>query len=307
MSGRIARRPPGPDFIVIGFSKCGSTSLCAMLAEHPEIGMSTPKETNFYLWEHHRGQAWYEACFAGSRPGQLRGEGSVFYSATEWEGLAGPRIVAANPRVKLVWIARHPLERLESSYREAHHSGHLFRYHAPYSIGEYLADAPVAVADTRYRRRLDRYLALVPAEQCFVLFLEDLIREPARELARLHAFLGVRPWPAADRGPNQWLNRGGEKLYDSRLLRLARRTPGLERLVRKAGGDRIDRLGRRIGLRRRFAGPIRWRPGERDRVLDELRDDATGLLRFAGKPADFWDLGSPQADAVVRHGGRRAG
>lgn len=294
-------RPAGPDFIVIGFSKCGSTSLCAMLAEHPEICMSTPKETNFYLWQHHRGQTWYDGCFAGERSGQLRGEGSVFYSATEWEGLAATRIIAANPQVKLVWIARHPLKRLESSYREAHHGGQLFGYHAPYSIGEYLADAPVAVDDTRYLRRLSHYLDLLPTSQFHVLFLEDLVADRHGELARLHTFLGVRPWrPNAGPEPRR-LNSGEAKLYDSRLLRLARQTPGLRRLLRKAGSDRVDALGRRLGLRRPFAGPIHWQAGERERVLSELRGDAIGLLKFAGKPTDFWDLEAPQADAKVRH------
>lgn len=288
---------PGPDFIVIGFSKCGSTSLCAMLGEHPEICMSTPKETNYFLWQHSRGEAWYENCFAGMQPGQLRGEGSVFYSNTACEKQAAPRILSANPRVKLIWIARHPIKRLESNYRELHHSGHLYCRDAPFSIGEYVVNTPYALDDTFYFRRLSHYLELFPDEQFHVLFLEDLVANRAMELARIHAFLGVQPWSPEETPEDCWLNSGSEKLYDSRLLRLARRTPGIRRLVHKAGGGRVDRLGRLTGLRRPFRGPIHWRPGERERVLDTLRDDALGLLRFAGKPADFWDLGPPAPSA----------
>lgn len=289
----------GPDFIVIGFSKCGSTSLCAILGEHPGICMSTPKETNFFLWQYGRGPAWYQRCFPGLQPGQVRGEGSVFYSATACEQEAASRILAANPQVKLIWIARHPLKRLESSYREIHHSGHIYGYQAPYSIGEYLADSPFAVDDTRYRRRLDHYLSLFPAEQFHVLFLEDLVADRAAELARIHAFLGVQPWQPDATAEACWLNSGGEKLYDSWLLRRGRSTPGIRRLVHTLGGHRIDALGRVTGLRRPFHGPIAWRPGERERILDTLRDDALGLLRLAGKPADFWDLGA--AAPPTRH------
>lgn len=285
-----AHAAPGPDFIVIGFGKCGSTSLCSMLGEHPGICMSTPKETNYFVWEYGRGPGWYQACFRELRPGQVQGEGSIFYSNVACEGEAAPRIHAANPQVKLIWIARHPIKRLESNYREIHHSGHLYGYEAPYSIGDYVTDNAYTLDDTRYFRRLAHYLNYFPAEQFHVLFLEDLVANREGELARISAFLGLQPWSSVRPAEDCWLNNGNEKLYDSRLLRWARRTRGLRSLLQKAGGPRVDAVGRRMGLRRPFRGPIQWRPGERERVVDELRDDALDLLQFAGKPADFWDL-----------------
>lgn len=283
---------PRPDFIVIGFSKCASTSLCAMLGEHPEICMSEPKETNYYLWANDRGPAWYQSCFAGFQPGQLQGDGSVFYASTACEQQAAPRILAAKPDVKLIWIARHPIKRLESSYREAHHSGHIYGEEPPYFIADFLAKHPFALDDNRYFCRLRHYLDLFPPEQFHVLLLEDLVADRAGELARIHTFLGVTPVPHAVAADDCWLNSGSEKFYDSKLLRLARQAPGVRRLVLKAGGHRVDAFGRRTGLRRPFRGPIHWRPGERERVLDELRDDCLGLLRCAGKPDDAWDLGA---------------
>lgn len=283
---------PSPDFIVIGFGKCGSTSLCAMLGEHPEICMASPKETNYFLWNYAHGPGWYRDCFPDFRPGQQRGEGSVFYSTKACEAEAAPRILAANPAVKLIWIARHPIKRLESNFREIHHSGHIYGYEAPYAIVDYVLDGAYTLDDNRYVARLSHYLELFPAEQFHVLFLEDLVADQARELARVHAFLGVTPMPHAGAADDCWLNSGSEKLYDTSPLRWARRTRGIRTLVQKAGGRRVDWVGRRTGLRRPFRGPISWGPGDRERVLDELRDDALGLLRFAGKPDDFWDLGA---------------
>jgi len=294
------RGPVGPDFIVSGFSKCGSTSLCAMLATHPGICMSNPKETNFFLWEYGRGWDWYHDRFRGFLPGQLRGEGSVFYSATECETEAVTRIVRANPQVRLVWIARHPVKRLESSYREAHHGGHFFGFEAPYSIGDYLREAPVAVEDTRYWRRLDTYLQRLPESQFHVLFLEDLVAEPDAVLARLAAFLGIAAPPRTDPHDGHWLNRGTEKLYDSRAMRLLRRLPLSRGLVRRADPAVIDRWGRLCRLRRPFRGPIHWQRDDLARVLDRVRDDAVRLLHFAGKPTDYWNLAVPEPDAVVR-------
>lgn len=283
---------PFPDFIVIGFSKCGSTSLCSMLDAHPEIAMARQKETNFFLWQYKQGWDWYRNQFSGSVSRQLRGDGSVFYSATVWEHKASRRIVAANPQVKLVWIARHPLKRLESSYREAHHGGHYFRFHAPYSIGEYLREASVAIDDTRYWSRLNHYRDLLPDSQFHVLFLEDLISNREVELGRLFAFLGVSQTLPRSVDGADWLNKGEDKFYDSRLMRFFRTAPVLRRIVQAAGPDVVDRAARRIGLRRPFVGPIHWQNRDRDRALDAVREDARRLLRFAGKPTNFWDLSS---------------
>ncbi|MEX0671144.1 MAG: sulfotransferase [Pirellulales bacterium] len=281
-----------PDFIVIGFSKCGSTSLCSMLDAHPEIAMTRQKESNFFLWNYKQGWEWYRDQFSGSVPQQLRGDGSVFYSATEWERTASRRIAAANPRVKLVWIARHPLKRLESSYREAHHSGHYFHFHAPYSIGEYLRQTSAAIDDTRYWSRLNHYRDLLPDSQFHVLFLEDLMANREAELGRLFAFLGVSQTLPRSHDAADWLNKGADKFYDSRLMRFCRTAPVLRRCVKAAGTDVVNRAGRRIGLRRPFVGPIHWHDRDRAWAHDAVREDALRLLQFAGKPTDFWNFSS---------------
>ena len=40
-----------PNFIVIGASKCGTTSLYAYLKQHPEIFLSHIKETHFFSFD----------------------------------------------------------------------------------------------------------------------------------------------------------------------------------------------------------------------------------------------------------------
>lgn len=84
---------PGPDFIVIGFSRCGTTSLCSMLDAHPAVCMSRRKENNFFLWNYQHGWDWYRDQFSGALPHHLRGDGSVFYSATSWEQTAAAPVL----------------------------------------------------------------------------------------------------------------------------------------------------------------------------------------------------------------------
>jgi hypothetical protein len=59
-----------PTFLIIGAMKCGTTSLYYYLAEHPDIGMSRRKETNFFVETHNweQGRDWYAHRFPDEPP-----------------------------------------------------------------------------------------------------------------------------------------------------------------------------------------------------------------------------------------------
>ena len=63
-----------PNLIVIGGLKCGTTSLHHYLNLHPEIGMSRPKELNFFVEELNWGLGadWYRGHFPAGRPSAAR-------------------------------------------------------------------------------------------------------------------------------------------------------------------------------------------------------------------------------------------
>ena len=88
-------------------------------------------------------------------------------------------------------------------------------------------------------------------------------------------------------------------------MRFLRNAPVLRRWVMAVGPNFVDRAGRGSGLRRPFAEPILWKDRDRAWALDEVREDALRLLRFAGKPSDFWDLAGSRA-AIVPGSGRRS-
>lgn len=278
------------DFIVAGFSKCGTTTLCSLLDEHPDIFIPEMKETAFFAWAFHRkGWDWYRSLFEPGRGVRLHGEGTTFYTAAQWERMSCDRIVRYVPGVKLILIARHPILRLESAYRENHHSGHLLNVRAPYGIGPFLRAFPNTVADTLFWQRINTYRSHFPDERFHVMFLEDLRRDPQRELARCFEFLGVDPsFRVRDVARRE--NSGEEKLYDSWLMRFIRSHRRLNRYWGRMEPQQQDRWGRRLGLRRPFRGPVRWRREDYQWVIDQIADDARQFLAFYGKPADFWDL-----------------
>lgn len=277
------------DFLVPGVSKCGTTTLCYLLGEHPEVFIPEIKEPNYFVSEDLAEQRpFYEELFAPAVPGQLLGEGSQLYSAVEFEKLASARLREHNREMKLIFSVRNPLKRIESSYREHHHSGPNYAINAPFGIDAAMTELPALLEDSRYWRRLQNYRRHFRDDQILVIFLEDLQRDPQQVLRQCYEFLGVNSRFVNTVADSTQLNAGEEKLYDTRLLRYLRTHPRTGFKIARLPIPTQDRLFRRFGLRRPFTRPIRWSAEARARVVHTLRADVAEFLAFCGRPADFW-------------------
>ena len=212
------------DFLVPGFSKCGTTTLCGLLAQHPELYIPELKEPWYFSSKDFpRRQAEYMGHFSPALPGQLLGEGSVSYSGSGSEDVAIARIKENNPDCRFIFIARNPLHRIESSYREMHHSGVKFGLNAPFSMAENLAVFPQMVKDSLFFERISKYVDAFGRDSIMVLFLEDLTRQPQAEMEKCFLHLGVDSKFAIATALR--LNEGTSKLYDTRVLRYLRTRP----------------------------------------------------------------------------------
>jgi hypothetical protein len=145
-----------PTFIVIGAMKSGTTSLYYYLSEHPEIGMSSQKETDFFIAENNyeRGLTWYESLFDGSS--KARGEASPNYTKGHLFPGVPARMSDVVPEAKLIYLARDPIERLVSHYAGSRAAGREDR-----ALPEALADLDDCnyVQTSRYHRQREPYLA----------------------------------------------------------------------------------------------------------------------------------------------------
>lgn len=285
------------DFVIPGFSKCGTTTLCALLGEHPQIFIPAIKEPCHFAYEYAKGWARYEKFYRDAAPGQLCGDGSTCYSSAEYAPISCQRLLQAFPDVRLIFIARDPITRLESSYRELHHKGYRFAVNAPYSIAETLEQFPNMVADTMYWRLINVYRDRIPDERILVLFLEDFQQDPAAAVKRCFEFLGVQSdLPIGQ--PQRRLNTRDEKRYDSRLMRFIRTHQRTNEFWENLSDRQRQRWERILKLRRPFRGALRWPDVTRARLIEQIGEDARRFLTFYGKPADFWDL-SPRARAAA--------
>lgn len=286
----MSSAPQRIDFIVAGINKCGTTTLCSLLDNHPKVFFSTNKEPFFFSSDNYADH-WPDYCalFDGARADQLCGEGSTFYSTHDLEVRSRDRILLHYPEVRLIFIVRNPLRRIESSYREFHHSGPYFGINdVPFDIGEALQRFPQLVEDSRYWTRLQNYRARVPDSRIHVVFLEDLKRDPAAVMAGCFRFLGLAPVAAS--GAKRQLNAGEDKLFDTPLLRKLRNAQWFGPRLARVPLARQDAVFRRIGLRRPFPPGHRivWPADTLAWLMARIGDDAGQLLAHCGKPADFW-------------------
>ncbi len=279
---------PAVNFIIPGFSKCGTTTLCSLLSQHPEIFIPEIKEPNFFIWKDYNSR-WqgYASLFSEVGGATVLGEGSTFYTGINSEVRSREAILEHYPDIRLIFIARDPIHRLESSFREYHHSGARFGLAPPYELEEALKAYPNLTSDTLYWTRFNNYRRFVPAEHIHLLFLEDLEAQPEVELKRCFEFLGVDGNVKISDNTRR-LNTGSSKLYDTRLYRLIRTNPPFGRRLGKIPLHRKDAIARPLGLRRPFKKPIKWTQGAITLLLDQFGDEMSKYLEYAGKPQDYW-------------------
>jgi hypothetical protein len=243
MLGRMATAwgRPGPDFVIIGAQKCGTTSLYNYLLRHPAVAPATKRSIKFFdhgpNWA--KGGTWYRAHFPfawkrtapAGRP--LVGECTPSYLV---HPLGPRRVHETAPETRLIVLLRNPVDRAYSAYHHQHRKGReSLSFEAALArererVGnEYRrlsTDRRFVAQDYRhysyvgwgcYVEHLEPWLQTFKREQIHIALTEDLAGDSAGTLAQVHAFLGL---PAVRLDDYPRLNAGR---YDSLEPRLRQR------------------------------------------------------------------------------------
>ena len=245
-----------PNFFILGAPKCGTTSLAAWLANHPEVFIPGVRETalkepHFFNTDHRNprrpSRAGYEALFRNADGAAAVGEASVWYLASH---AAVPAILEYNPEARFIACLRNPVPMAYSlhnqqlftgvepirSFRRAweaqdararslllprHAEPQHLQYGAMCSLGSQLA----------------RLFEQAPRERVHLVFLDDLARDPVGTFRGVTEFLGVTPQPPVGETENH---------------AVARRSLLLSRI-----GQRVEGLKRALGIERSL-GLFEW-------------------------------------------------
>jgi hypothetical protein len=275
-----------PTFLIIGAMKAGTTSLYHYLRSHPQIFMPDEKEVMFFDARHawSRGVDWYAEQFA-SAPAEAAALGEASTSYTKFPVVQGvpERIAAVLPDVRLIYVLRHPVDRMRSHYLYLLSRGKERR-----PIQQAFTEDPAYLDTSRYAMQIEQYLPHLPLDRFLFVDSRQLANERATTLRSIYGFLGVdEGWasPVVDRE----FFRSSERRMKPGLTQKLRGVPGVATLA-----ARVPRPVRTLA-RRLPADPV---DVERGRIDDDLRrrleetlaDDVRRLRAYLPPGFDGWGL-----------------
>jgi hypothetical protein len=188
-----------PNFIIGGAMKSGTSSMHAMLAQHPDIFIPTEEigffdidniiehyDFSFYdkksrqwttqdmntntklLWD------WYSSKFEMGA-GKILGEDSTSYLTSKF---AAQRIGYQDKEIKLIFMLRQPSKRAYSNYHHLIRSGII-----AHSFEDVLQYHPnLVLRRSLYKDQLEAYYRFIPKENIKIVVFEDLIENSKRVL-----------------------------------------------------------------------------------------------------------------------------
>ncbi len=198
-----------PDFLVVGASRSGTTSLYSYLKNHPDVFMPALKEPQFfsYLGEAYsphtddiRSEPWnvedYLGLFGSTGPGQILGEASTSYlyiyprTQNNIRKLYGDRM----KKLKIIGVLRDPVSRAWSTYMLRKQGGgwtedfftiarELEAAGDPYEYYNFLRSG-------LYYEQVKAYQTRFPLSRFFLF--EELTSEPERVFKEILEFVGAR-------------------------------------------------------------------------------------------------------------------
>lgn len=286
-----------PNFLVIGAMKAGTSSLYRYLRDHPQVFMPEPKELNFFVAERNwrLGRRWYEERFEGAESALAVGEASPSYSMHPTFRDVPKRIADVIPDVRLIYVLRHPIDRMLSHYLATHHlrpiAGRerdpIQRERRP--IGRALLNDSQYLGASLYSMQIERYLEFFAPEQLLVVVSEQLKRERVSTLARIFDFLRVDSSsvpPLVDEEFNRTAGKRVRRRLGGRVEKLAP-----VRALAPMLPASVKRTAKRVLVTKEIdMSEARITERLRDRLTDLVRDDVARLRSYVDDGFDGWGI-----------------
>lgn len=289
----------GPNFLIVGAGRSGTTALTEGLRRHPDVYVTMPKEPHYFAFHGQRPafrgpgddttvnrlsvtdeQAYLDLYEAGQGHA-ARGEASV--STFHYHREAIPEILRLAPRAKIVILLREPVERAHSAFDYLKVRG----FEPLDSLVEAVEAEDRRVADhwhhlwhykgmSLYRDRVESFQVAFGAENVGIWFYDDLTRDFAGTLHEVLRFVGVDD-SLAPADPVPFVNVSGKprsRFVQAAVHRVTAQAT-LRRIVKQ-----LTTFEAREAVRRRLVKPNEV-PVEARAVLEPLFHEDLARLRVS--------------------------
>ena len=207
------------DFVLVGFPKCGTTSLHNILSKHPDIALPSSKELPCFDSKIPDLERLNEFISKADLNGRLIGKitPQYIYSPFALENLR-----EYNRQLKIIILLRNPVDRFLS-----HHQMYVNRGLTEGDIpNEYLSKYFEGYLDSYTKEifeasRFDYYIDEVfnkfPSKQIYISSLEHFIKDTKDSFLSLYNFLGVKyidmPFNISNTSRSSVIRKYGDPLY----------------------------------------------------------------------------------------------
>jgi hypothetical protein len=217
------------DFICVGFTKCGTTSLHNYIKDHPQINLPFEKESPFFINTNVNVAAWNEFFAANfiTKPGALNGKITPRYTAAK---SAPAAIYSLFPQAKIIFLLRDPIDRFFSHYkmfkRMNRFSGD-FESFTQEQMAKHSNEVYSPLEQGKYFSIITTFKNLFPEEHILVELTEDMESEPEVLLKRVMLFLNVDESYLPENLRKKFYQGSSKARFPSLTKRLSK-TPGLK-------------------------------------------------------------------------------
>lgn len=183
----VVRQTTGPDLVIAGAARSGTSYLASILSAHPSIDAGAVKEPNYFSREFGRGAEWYDGLYRPQQPDLSRLDASVSYTFKHFPD-ALSRLAAVAPDAFVVYAVREPIARAHSHY--VLHRDYFGQDSSP-DFGTALRHNPVYAGASDYTHWLSRLNESFPVGQVLVVPFPVITANGAELANRIFRMIGV--------------------------------------------------------------------------------------------------------------------
>lgn len=252
------KHKPKPNFLIIGAAKAGTTSLASLLTAHPEAGIVLGQQPDFFSVDRKYQFGWvkylklYKRCLGK----KAIGDASTSYSRIRYHPNVIERIARHMPHAKIIYMVRHPLDRMVSAY--------VARMSVPNppqqfaSINDAVRKEPMIIDSSRYWEVFEAYRKTFDESLIKVVWYEEYVANTTAVFQDICRFLEIN-----------------DKLEPD--LTQPRANPSADA---EESAMTISSSGIQLNTA--------WDEETRRWVIEEIKDDNARFLQHFGKPLNYW-------------------